>query len=79
MLIPYGLTQQTAAVRALFMKAAGGRVATTRRRKPKRARKTATVRKTKRAAKKGNGKLMRLKKGSAAAKAYMAKIRKLRK
>jgi hypothetical protein len=75
--LPMGLMTQTAAARALFLlKGARRVVAGVRRRK--RAKKASGPRKTKRAMKRGKGKLMRLVKGSAAAKAYMAKIRKRR-
>lgn len=72
MLIPMSLGQQTAAVRALFMKNGTRKAAGTRKRAPKRP----TRRKARAVSKKRAP--MRLKKGSAAAKAYMAKIRKLR-
>lgn len=79
-----GLNQQTAATLAIMRSAMGSkssRSATTRRRK----RSTSTKRRTKRAkvrktrTSKRKGKLKRLVKGSAAAKRYMAKIRRKRK
>lgn len=70
MLIPMSLGQQTAAVRALFMKN-GVRKSNGRKRVPR-----APRRKTVRAAKKRGP--VRLVKGSAAAKRYMARIRKMR-
>lgn len=50
-----------------------------RRKKATRRRKSSTSRSTTRRAKRANGKPARLVKGSAAAKAYMAKLRKMRK
>jgi hypothetical protein len=72
MLIPMSLGQQTAAVRALFMKNGTRKATGTRKRVPR-----APKRKTMRAAKKRGP--VRLVKGSAAAKRYMARIRKMRK
>lgn len=71
-----GLAQQTPAVQALYGQR--GRRSTSRRRKksaaaaPKRRRRAASK-------SKGSRKLKRLVKGSAAAKRYMAKIRRMRK
>lgn len=70
-----GFAQQTAAVRAGVAKASGRRGGqTTQRRRKKKA--AGAVAKTKR---RKTGKKSRLVKGSAAAKAYMAKIRRKRK
>ena len=74
--------QQTGATQLLFAKASGargGRTTQRRRRKAKAAKPRARKKTAKRAkrAKRANG--SRLKKGSAAAKAYMAKIRRKRK
>lgn len=70
-----GFAQQTDATRALFQRAGrkGGKRSATRR---KRATKKAAAPKRKRAVR---AKKARLVKGSAAAKAYMAKIRRKRK
>lgn len=74
MLIPMSLGQQTAAVRALFMKN-GTRKNGTRKRVPRTPRRKAA---RARPVSKKRG-AMRLVKGSAAAKAYMRKIRNMRK
>ena len=70
--------QQTGATQLLFAKASGARGGRTTQRRRRKA-KAAKPRAAKRAkrAKRANG--SRLKKGSAAAKAYMAKIRRKRK
>lgn len=73
MLIPMSLGQQTAAVRALFMKNGVRKATGTRKRTPKRP-----TRRKARAVTKKRGPV-RLVKGSAAAKRYMARIRKMRK
>jgi len=73
MLIPMSLGQQTAAVRALFMKNGARKASGTRKRTPRKP-----TRKRARSASRKSGPV-RLVKGSAAAKRYMAKIRKMRK
>ncbi len=71
-----GMAQQTVAVRAGISKAAGRRGGkTTQRRRKKKAAAAGGAPKRKRS----GGKVKRLVKGSAAAKAWMAKIRKKRK
>jgi len=71
-----GFAQQTAATQAMFQRAGrkGGKRSATKRRKTR----AAAAPKRKRATKKRAGKA-RLVKGSRAAKAYMAKIRRKRK
>jgi len=75
-----GLNQQTAATLAIMRQAMGGRSAT---RRTKRRKSSSTKRRTKRAkprkARTSRKKLARLVKGSAAARAYMKKIRRKRK
>jgi len=73
---PPGIGQQTEATKALTaqLMAVGTRNGATRRRRKKRAAAAAPRARRRRAAR-GNG---RLKKGSAAARAYMAKLRRMR-
>jgi len=75
-----GLNQQTAATLQIIRQGMGGSRTTTRRRTKKR-RATSTKRRAKPAKRraKRTSKLKRLVKGSAAAKRYMAKIRRKRK
>lgn len=73
MLIPMSLGQQTAAVRALFARGMIRARSNGRKRTP-----TQPVRRKAKAARRANGRV-RLVKGSKAAKAYMARIRKMRK
>lgn len=73
-----GFAQQTAATQAMFQRAGrlgGTRSATRRRRKKKTAAKTVRRRRRKSASGRSRRKLV---KGSAAAKRYMARIRKMR-
>jgi hypothetical protein len=74
--IQQGMNQQTAATQNIIRQAIGGRSAnrsTRRRSRTKKKRAVRTARKAK------SGKRARLVKGSRAAKAYMAKIRRKRK
>jgi len=73
-----GFAQQTAATQALFQRAGrvGGKRSAAKRRKTKRAKPRAATRKRKSPVR---AKKARLVKGSKAAKAYMAKIRRKRK
>jgi len=71
-----GIGQQSQAVQTMLAKASGARGGrTTQRRRKKKAASAGGARKRKRK----SSKVARLKKGSAAAKAWMAKIRKKRK
>lgn len=73
-----GFAQQTPAVQSLYR---GGRRASGSGRRRRKKKAAAAPRRRRRAAAKsrGRGKLKRLVKGSAAAKRYMAKIRRMRK
>lgn len=79
MAIQQGMNQQTPAVQALLrslQRTATGSRGSTRRKKRSKRKSTGS---TKRARKSGSRKLKRLVKGSAAAKAHMAKLRAKRK
>lgn len=75
-----GFAQQTAATQELFRAAGmkGGRTTQRRRRKAKATRKKRAVRATKKRTRRSSKRPARLVKGSAAAKRYMAKIRRKR-
>lgn len=74
--LPPSVAQQTMAVRAGIAKAAGRRGGKTTQRRRKKAAAARPAAKKKRAKRAGKARLV---KGSAAAKAYMAKIRRKRK
>jgi len=73
-----GFAQQTAATQAMFQRAGrkGGKKSAVTRRRKKAKTKTAAVRRKRTGTKRGKARLV---KGSRAAKAYMAKIRRKRK
>jgi hypothetical protein len=76
MLIPMSLGQQTAAVRALFMKNGTRKANGTRKRVPRAPKRRSAARTRSASSKRGPKRLV---KGSAAAKAFMKKIRGMRK